>query len=84
MKLNNLPIRFTKELPMFPSLYDDDKPRKTITELKCPECGAIKNRDHEVGDFVFKKLEDEICPKCKHVGMIINSIHDIIDPDKKK
>lgn len=84
MNLNKFYLRFTQEFPMIPSLYGDDRPRKTITELKCPECEAIKNRDHKIGDFIFKKLEDEQCPKCNHVGMTITSIHDIVDPSKKK
>ena len=71
----------TNEFPMLPSLYSDGKPRKTVTEIKCPKCEEITTRDHKLGDYVFKKVEK--CKKC-NTEMIINSVHDIIDPTKKK
>ncbi|MHA1269770.1 MAG: hypothetical protein ACTSPY_08310 [Candidatus Helarchaeota archaeon] len=74
----------TNEFPMIPGLYGDERPRKTITELKCPKCESIQIRDFKVGDYIFKKIEDEICKKCKHHGLLINSVHDIVDPNKAK
>ena len=84
IKMRELTIMATNELPMLPSLYGDGKARKTVTELICTKCHKIKNRDHKVGDYVFKKMEDEVCNSCKHTGMVINSIYDIIDPNNKK
>ncbi|MHA1230035.1 MAG: hypothetical protein ACTSRP_24080 [Candidatus Helarchaeota archaeon] len=74
----------TNEFPMIPSIYGDERPRKTITELKCLHCNNIQVRDFKGGDFIFKKINDEKCNKCSRFDLIINSIHDIIDPTKSK
>jgi len=39
-----------------------DPVRQTLTILKCKSCGAIKVRNHESGDFVFKT--GGVCDKC--------------------
>ena len=41
-----------------------DPIRQTLTILKCKSCGAIKVRNYENGDFVFKSMES--CDKCKN------------------
>jgi len=76
-------IYSTNEFPLIPSIYGDNKPRKTITELKCLKCGAIQNRDFQVGDYVFKEVKEEKCSKCGKYSLFINSIHDIIVPKKE-
>ena len=39
-----------------------DPVRQTLTILKCKSCGAIKVRDYESGDFIFKSTD--ACDEC--------------------
>ncbi|NVM18581.1 MAG: hypothetical protein HWN80_12770 [Candidatus Lokiarchaeota archaeon] len=43
--------------------------RQTLTILKCKSCGAIKVRNHESGDFVFKTAG--VCEKCNESMEIV-------------
>ncbi len=51
-----------------------DPVRQTLTILKCKSCGAIKVRNYESGDFIFKSAG--ICDKCKE-SMEINQIYSV-------
>ncbi len=51
-----------------------DPIRQTLTILKCKSCSAIKVRNYEDGDFVFKSME--ICDKCNN-SMEINQIYSV-------
>jgi hypothetical protein len=51
-----------------------DPIRQTLTILKCKSCGAIKVRNYEDGDFVFKSMES--CDKCNN-SMEINQIYSV-------
>ena len=62
-----------------------DPVRQTLTILKCKSCGAIKVRNHENGDFVFKSAG--VCDKCSE-SMEIVQIYSVKlkkakDKDKK-
>jgi hypothetical protein len=48
--------------------------RQTLTILKCKSCGAIKVRNYESGDFIFKSAG--ICEKCNE-SMEINQIYSV-------
>jgi len=48
--------------------------RQTLTILKCKSCGAIKVRNYESGDFIFKAAG--ICDKCNE-SMKINQIYSV-------
>jgi len=48
--------------------------RQTLTILKCKSCGAIKVRNYESGDFIFKAAG--ICDKCNE-SMEINQIYSV-------
>ncbi len=41
-----------------------DPIRQTLTILKCKACGAIKVRNYEDGDFIFKSMGS--CDKCNN------------------
>lgn len=41
-----------------------DPIRQTLTILKCKSCGAIKVRNYEDGDFIFKSMGS--CEKCNN------------------
>jgi len=51
-----------------------DPVRQTLTILKCKSCGAIKVRNYESGDFIFKSAEN--CDKCNE-SMEINQIYSV-------
>ena len=51
-----------------------DPVRQTLTILKCKSCGAIKVRNYENGDFIFKSAG--ICDKCNE-SMEINQIYSV-------
>ena len=51
-----------------------DPVRQTLTILKCKSCGAIKVRNYENGDFVFKSAG--ACDKCNE-SMEINQIYSV-------
>ena len=51
-----------------------DPLRQTLTILKCNSCGAIKVRNYENGDFIFKSTE--VCTKCNKL-MQINQIYSV-------
>ena len=51
-----------------------DPVRQTLTILKCKSCGAIKVRNYESGDFIFKSAG--ICDKCNE-SMEINQIYSV-------
>ena len=51
-----------------------DPVRQTLTILKCKSCGAIKVRNYESGDFIFKSVG--ICDKCNE-PMEINQIYSV-------
>ncbi len=51
-----------------------DPIRQTLTILKCKVCGAIKVRNYESGDFVFKSAG--VCDKCNE-SMEINQIYSV-------
>jgi hypothetical protein len=59
---------------------------KKHSVLKCKECKAIYTRDFKVGDYTFKKLNDEECNECKKSkSLTIEEIYsEWIDPKKKK
>lgn len=48
--------------------------RQTLTILKCKSCGAIRVRNYESGDFIFKSAG--ICEKCNE-SMEINQIYSV-------
>lgn len=51
-----------------------DPVRQTLTILKCISCGAVKVRNYESGDFIFKLLGT--CEKCND-PMEINQIYSV-------
>jgi hypothetical protein len=51
-----------------------DPVRQTLTILKCRSCGAIKVRNYEGGDFVFKSVG--VCDKCNE-PMEVNQIYSV-------
>jgi len=51
-----------------------DPVRQTLTILKCKSCGAIKVRNYESGDFVFKT--SGVCDKCNE-SMEIAQIYSV-------
>ena len=51
-----------------------DPIRQTLTILKCKSCGAIKVRNYENGDFVFKSMGS--CDKCNS-SMEIHQIYSV-------
>jgi len=51
-----------------------DPVRQTLTILKCKNCGAIKVRNYESGDFIFKSAG--ICDMCKE-SMEITQIYSV-------
>ena len=51
-----------------------DPVRQTLTILKCKSCGAIKVRNYESGDFIFKSAG--ICDKCNE-SMEITQIYSV-------
>ncbi|MHA1241015.1 MAG: hypothetical protein ACTSQU_09490 [Promethearchaeota archaeon] len=58
-----------------------DPIRQTLTILKCKSCSAIKVRNYEDGDFVFKSMEYQekskgSCDKCNN-SMEIDQIYSV-------
>ena len=51
-----------------------DPVRQTLTILKCKSCGAVKVRNYENGDFIFKSAG--ICDKCNE-PMEITQIYSV-------
>ena len=51
-----------------------DPIRQTLTILKCKSCSAIKVRNYEDGDFIFKSMES--CDKCNK-SMEIDQIYSV-------
>jgi hypothetical protein len=51
-----------------------DPVRQTLTILKCKSCGAVKVRNYENGDFIFKSAG--ICDKCNE-SMEITQIYSV-------
>lgn len=51
-----------------------DPIRQTLTILKCKSCSAIKVRNYEDGDFVFKSMGS--CDKCNE-SMEIDQIYSV-------
>ena len=51
-----------------------DPIRQTLTILKCKSCGAIKVRNYEDGDFIFKSMGS--CEKCNN-SMEIDQIYSV-------
>jgi len=51
-----------------------DPIRQTLTILKCKSCSAIKVRNYEDGDFIFKSMES--CEKCNN-SMEIDQIYSV-------
>ena len=51
-----------------------DPIRQTLTILKCKSCSAIKVRNYEDGDFVFKSMGT--CDKCNN-SMEIDQIYSV-------
>jgi hypothetical protein len=51
-----------------------DPIRQTLTILKCKSCSAIKVRNYENGDFIFKSMGS--CDKCKN-SMKIDQIYSV-------
>ncbi|MEM4374158.1 MAG: hypothetical protein QXI97_04065 [Nitrososphaerota archaeon] len=58
-----------------------DRTVQTITFLKCGECGAENSRPFMEGDYVFKMVDGEKCPKC---GSVRSRIINIYVPEKKE
>ena len=54
---------------------------EVITTMECPQCNLKRVREHQVGDFIFKK--DEPCTRCEG-NMVITRINARKDPKKKK
>lgn len=51
-----------------------DPVRQTLTILKCNSCGAVKVRNYESGDFIFKSTD--ACDECDGY-MQINQIYSV-------
>ncbi|NVM45620.1 MAG: hypothetical protein HWN79_11960 [Candidatus Lokiarchaeota archaeon] len=51
-----------------------DPVRQTLTILKCKSCGAIKVRNYESGDFIFKSTDT--CDECDE-PMQVNQIYSV-------
>ncbi|TFF99689.1 MAG: hypothetical protein EU541_04275 [Promethearchaeota archaeon] len=57
-------------LPPLPSLGDilDRKDRfiqKVYSVIKCNKCNETFTREFEKGDYTFKNVQEEKCPKCE-------------------
>lgn len=80
------------EEPQFPDIPDlgeiDRKDRfiqKKTSVIKCSQCKAKKERPFKVGDYTFKKLNDEECEKCHSTMSSIEEIYaEWVDPKKSK
>ncbi|MFX1356196.1 MAG: hypothetical protein ACFFA8_02845 [Promethearchaeota archaeon] len=81
------------EEPQFPPIPDigeilsrkDRFIEKKTAVLKCKECQNKYERPFKIGDFTFKKLDDEECEKChSSKSLYIEEIYsEWIDPKKK-
>ncbi|MFW9772214.1 MAG: hypothetical protein ACFFFB_02390 [Candidatus Heimdallarchaeota archaeon] len=80
------------EEPQFPDIPDlgeiDRKDRfiqKKTSVIKCSQCKAKRERPFKVGDYTFKKLNDEECEKCHSTMSSIEEIYaEWVDPKKSK
>ena len=82
------------EEPQFPMIPDignvlERKDRfvvKKVSVLKCKECKSKYERPFKVGDYTFKKIDDEECEKChRSKSLTIEEIYsEWIDPKKRK
>ncbi len=77
-------------LPAIPAIGEvlDRKKRfveKKYSVIKCGECKEDFSRTFIPGDFVFKKLIDEECRRCKKIKTleIVEIYSEWIDPKKK-
>ncbi len=79
------------QLPPIPAIGDilDRKDRfieRVYTVVKCNDCEAKFTRRFKVGDYTFKKVDDEECKECKKSSnLIISEVYSKwIDPRKEK
>ena len=79
------------ELPSIPAIGDilDRKDRfiqKVYTVIQCGNCGEKNTRPFEKGDYTFKKLNNEKCPKCEKTSdsLIVEIFSEWEDPKKDK
>ncbi len=79
------------QLPPLPSLGDvlDRKERfiqKVYSVIKCNECGETFTREFNKGDYTFKSVEGEECPKCNNItkGTIIRVYSEWVDPKESR
>lgn len=79
------------QLPPLPAIGDilDRKERfiqKVYAIIKCKECNDKYKREFKKGDYTFKKLTDEKCPKCEKTGdsVIVEVYSEWIDPKEDK
>ncbi len=67
------------QFPQIPSLGDALIRKKKMEEnkysiIKCKSCKVKNERLFQDGDYVFKKLADEICSSCKEKTLYISEI----------
>ncbi|MFW9823176.1 MAG: hypothetical protein ACFFE4_09585 [Candidatus Thorarchaeota archaeon] len=79
------------QLPPIPAIGEilDRKKRfveKKHSVIKCGACQDDFSRTFKEGDFVFKKILDEMCEKCNKRGSltIVEIYSEWVDPKKKK
>jgi hypothetical protein len=58
---------------------------KKHSVIKCKNCQESYSRIFKLGDFVFKKVEDEECEKCHRTKSltIVEIYSEWVDPKKK-
>ena len=78
------------QLPPIPAIGDIMDRKKRFVErkhsvIKCEACKADYSRTFKPGDYVFKKITDEECNKCKRSKSltIVEIYSEWIDPKKK-
>ena len=78
------------QLPPIPAIGDIIDRKKRFVErkhsvIKCEACKADYSRTFKPGDYVFKKITDEECNKCKQSKSltIVEIYSEWIDPKKK-
>jgi len=79
------------QLPPIPSITDDWDRKERFVErkhsvIKCGACQADYQRIFKAGDYIFKKITDEECIKCKRGKSltVVEIYSEWVDPKKKK
>jgi len=78
------------QFPAIPAIGEIlDRKKKFVEKkhsvIKCKNCQESYSRIFKLGDFVFKKVEDEECEKCHRTKSltIVEIYSEWVDPKKK-